>query len=58
MPSLDSQLNHGEFKSKSELQIKKLEEVKQCRRRKQPWQFRKGCEISQPLRIFAACEFS
>ena len=48
MPRLESQLNHREFKLKSELQIenwkKKSNAEKSCER---VAKFQKGCEISQ-----------
>ena len=57
MPRLEIQLNHGEFKLKLELQIKNGRREVVQRRSKQPWQFRKGCEFSQPTNMAAPVDF-
>ena len=51
MPRLESQLNHKEFKLKSELQIKNLKKMSSAEKKQAT------LAISQGLRNFAAREF-
>ena len=51
MPRIESQLNHEEFKLKSELQIKNWKKRSNAEKK------HAALAISQGLRIFAACEF-
>ena len=59
MSCLESQLNHGEFKSKSKLQIK-IGVSEAVQKKKATLEISQGlcCEFSQPLQIFQGCKFS
>ena len=53
MPMFLNQLNHGESKFNSKLQIKNRKKNNTSRMKQSSWNFCKGYEISQPLRNFA-----
>ena len=58
MPRLESQLNHEEFKMKSELQIKNWKK-KQCREEaRSPGNFARVAKFPNPCKISQDCEFS
>ena len=53
MPRLESQLNHGEFKLKSELHIKHWKKRSSVEKKQATLTISQGCEFSQPTNLAA-----
>ena len=57
MPSLKSQLNHGKFKLKLELQIKNWKKRTSAEKKQATLAISQGLRNFARLRIFAGCDF-